>query len=248
MLDHLSGGRFQLGVGRGISPIENDFYGVEVPKSQAIYLEAYAVIMQALTAPVLDHAGEFFRFRQVPMQLRPLQQPHPPVWYGLSNPEGAPWAAKNRVNTVSLAPAKMVRASTDRYRADWAALGRDPASMPRVGLGRHIVIADSDAEALAIARRAYTLWHGSFHYLWNHHNRTGVRPTYGLYPESFDELCARGQMLAGTAATVRAQLAAEIDTAGVNYMLLDIAWGDLSEAEVLRSLDRFARDVMPGFA
>lgn len=247
MLDHLSGGRLELGVGRGISPIENEFYGVDVPKAQAIYIEAFAVIMKALTEPMLRHEGEFFRFRDVPMLVQPVQKPHPPVWYGLSNPQAAPWAAQNGVNTVSLGPAANVRAATDRYRSEWAALGRAAAALPLIGLGRHVVIADTDAEAEAIARRSYQLWHGSFHYLWNHHNRTGVRPTYGLYPESYDELFARGQAMVGSPATVRAMLKDQVAEAGVNYVLLDIAWGDLTEYEVLRSVDLFARHVMPAF-
>jgi alkanesulfonate monooxygenase SsuD/methylene tetrahydromethanopterin reductase-like flavin-dependent oxidoreductase (luciferase family) len=48
MLDHLSGGRLELGVGRGISPIEVGYFGVDVAQSQAIYLESFEVLMKAL--------------------------------------------------------------------------------------------------------------------------------------------------------------------------------------------------------
>ena len=120
--------------------------------------------------------------------------------------------------------------------------------MPLMGLGRHVVIAETDAEAMAVAKRAYRLWHQSFHYLWEHHNRIGVKPTYGLYPESLDELIARGQAAIGTPAKVRAMLEQQVSEAGANYLLLDIAFGDLTHAEILRSAELFGRHVMPGFA
>ena len=247
MLDHLSEGRFQLGIGRGISPIENLFYGVDPKLSQARYLETYQVLMKALTSKTLSHHGEFHRFDDVPMKMTPSQRPHPPLWYGVANPESVGWVAANKVNTVSLGPAAPVRAITDRYRAEWARLGNDPSAQPLMGLGRHVVIAETDAEALTIAKRAYRLWHASFHYLWDHHNRIGVRPTYGLYPESLDELIARGQAAVGSPATVRAMLQKQTAEAGVNYLLLDLAFGDLTQREVMRSVELFAKQVMPGF-
>src|SRR6185312_2941526 len=79
MLDQMSGGRFELGVGRGISPYEVGYYGVDPAKAQALYIEALAVILAGLKARTLDHAGEFFRFKDVPIVLEPVQRPHPPL-------------------------------------------------------------------------------------------------------------------------------------------------------------------------
>src|SRR5579863_1450284 len=134
MLDQMSGGRFELGVGRGISPYEVGYYGVDPAKAQAIYVEALAIILQGLSAKTLTFAGEFFRFRDVPIEIMPVQRPRPPLWYGLARPEGLPWVVENKVNIVCSGPAGLVREITDRYRRDWAALGRPATELPLMGM------------------------------------------------------------------------------------------------------------------
>jgi alkanesulfonate monooxygenase SsuD/methylene tetrahydromethanopterin reductase-like flavin-dependent oxidoreductase (luciferase family) len=242
MLDHLSGGRFQLGVGRGVSPIEMGYYGVDIAQAQKMYMEAYAVIMQALTAQTLTHEGEFYRFHDVPITLHPLQRPHPPLWYGLGNPDGVEWCAEQALNVVSLALPPIVRKVTDGYRAAWSTAGRAAAELPRMGMLRHIVIADSDAAAYAIGKRAYAHWHASFWHLWV---KNGVKPRFASYPEDFDALLESGQAIVGSPGAVRERLAAQIDATGVNYVLLDLAFGDLTLAESLRSLELFLEGVRP---
>ena len=244
MLDHLSGGRLELGIGRGVSPIEVGYYGVDPAEGQARYMEAYAVLMQGLTHKTLSHQGRFFTFRDVPIEIAPLQKPHPPLWYGTSNAEGAAWAAKNAINGVANGPVAYVRGITDRYRAGWAAAGRDPAHLPLIGMSRHIVVAESDREATEIARRGYAHWHASFMHLWRKHNATPVNLA-ALYPEDFEESQRLGFGVAGTPATVRDYLAPQIEDAGINYLVCRFAFGDLALAETLQSLDLFAREVMP---
>ena len=124
MLDQISGGRLMLGVGRGISPIELRYYGIDPDAG------AGDVCRGAGGHPARhDQQGAELRGQvlplstKVPMELAPLQQPHPPLWYGLGRPDGVPWAAQNRVNIVGNLPGAAMRALTDRYRAEWAALG-----------------------------------------------------------------------------------------------------------------------------
>ena len=100
MLDQLSGGRLELGVGRGFSPFEIGFFGVKADESRERYLEAFQVLMRGLTSSSLTFEGRHFRYLDVPMVLQPVQRPHPPLWYGLTNVEGAPWAASLGVNVL----------------------------------------------------------------------------------------------------------------------------------------------------
>lgn len=242
MLDHLSQGRLQVGVGRGISPIEVGYYGVDPAKSQAMYIEAYAVMMKALTNDVLDHQGEYFNFHEVPMQLRPLQQPHPPIWYGVGNAEGADWCVANNVNAVVNGPIARVREITDRFRSQWSASGKAIADIPLIGTSRHIVVAETDNQAQAIAARGYARWYESFMYLWKRH---GASPQFAPFPAEFSQAQAMGLAIAGSPATVRELLAEQIERAGVNYVLSRFAFGDLSLAESSRSVELFAAEVMP---
>ena len=87
MLDQMSGGRFQFGVGKGISPIEVAYYGLDPAKLGKMFIEAFDVLMRGLQNRTLDFEGEFYRFKNVPLVLQPLQLPHPPLWYGVGTPE-----------------------------------------------------------------------------------------------------------------------------------------------------------------
>ena len=101
MLDQMSGGRFLLGVGRGISPIELRYFGIDPDTAPAMYAEALEVILRGMTNKELSFEGKYYRYANVPMELTPLQQPHPPLWYGIGRPDGVPWAAERRVNVVA---------------------------------------------------------------------------------------------------------------------------------------------------
>src|SRR4029453_4376590 len=158
----LSGGRPQPGFGRGAAPIELEYYGVDPQDAQEIYAEAVELVLEGLTHKVLDFKGRRFSFSGVPMEIEPLQKPHPPIWYGVHAPESAERAARRNLNVVSLDPPNETRLSIDRYRTIWGQVhGRGPV-LPKLGLGRFIVVAPSDGIALALARRTYLVGHASF--------------------------------------------------------------------------------------
>lgn len=245
-LDQLSGGRLELGVGRGVSPLEIAAFGVDPQQSQAMYLEAYQVLMQALTSRSVAFKGEHYEFRNSPMILEPVQKPHPPLWYGVFSPQSAEWAVKNGVNVVTNIPSAAVRAITDYYRSEWKTLGNDPARVPLMGMNRHVVIAETDREAMETGRLAYRRWFENFSHLWR--QRGVPLPKNISYSEDFDGIVANGQAIAGSPTTVRDAIARQAAEAGVNYVLMRIAFGDMSLAESMRSVDLFARHVMPELA
>lgn len=246
MLDQMSGGRLELGVGRGVSPFETRAYGLDFAQTGDIYHEAFQLILQGLATDELTFEGKHYRFHNVPMILRPVQRPHPPLWYGTTIPESADWPAANDVNIVTIALRPTVRVIADRYRAVRARLGKNPEASPLVGVARHVVVADTDRHALAIARRAYPRWRDSFRWLFARH---GAEPRIAaLYPATFDELMAIDNGVAGSPRTVRDFIAAEIAATGSNYLLSWLAFGDMTLAESRRSLELLSREVMPTFA
>ncbi len=240
MLDQLSGGRLEIGFGRGSSPPELSYYGVDPQDAQEIYAEGLELVLQALSHNVLNFQGKRFSIRDVPMVIAPLQQPHPPVWYGARSPESAERAARRGFHIASLDPPDEIKATVARFRATWKQVrGGNP--LPKIGMGRIIVVAGSDGEALRIARRAYPVWHKSFTHLFRLHGIDQVHPR----PADFDAMVTRGQAIAGTSARVAAFLQQQIAQTGCNYVMGQFAFGDITPAECLRSIELFAGEVMP---
>ena len=240
MVDQLSGGRLEIGFGRGSSPTEVSFYGQDPAQAQDIYTEARALILQGLTQKRLTFEGKFFTFQDIPMELEPLQKPHPPMWYGVHSVEAAERAARQGLNMISLDAAKDTRSYNERYRRVWQEL-HGVAPTTKLGQSRFIVIAEDGGEALAAARRAYPIWHRHFYFLYS---IRGGKPTHPR-PDTFDKMTEIGHAIAGEPDAVLRFLQAQIDESAANYLVGQFAFGDLSLAESLRSVELFHRHVMP---
>jgi alkanesulfonate monooxygenase SsuD/methylene tetrahydromethanopterin reductase-like flavin-dependent oxidoreductase (luciferase family) len=242
MLDQLSNGRLDVGIGRGASAHELGYFGVDPDQASAMYVEAYAVIRQALALPEVNFRGKHYTFENVPIEIKPAQLPHPPFWYAVPVPEGAAWPAQNGINVVCGGPVPKVREITDRYRVEWAAAGHSPDDIPLLGINRFVVAADTDREAMALGRRAWSLFYASFMKLWKKH---GTQPRYARIPDNFDAMVENGGAIAGSPGSLRDQVRNMADAAGASYFITQFSFGDLSQEEVLHSAGIFAREVLP---
>jgi alkanesulfonate monooxygenase SsuD/methylene tetrahydromethanopterin reductase-like flavin-dependent oxidoreductase (luciferase family) len=228
-------------VGRGVSPIELGFHGLDMAEQRERFEEALEVLLKGLSSDRLDHAGAFYRFDNVPMVLRPVQRPHPPLWYGAGSPDSIRWCARNEVNMVTLALGDRARQAMELYRSEWAGASE---AMPLIGVSRHIVVADSDAEAQALARPAYARWRRNMAHLWE--ERGDGFPLAAHLPEEWDAAEAMGHGRAGSPQTVRAFVEREAER-GITYFVAALAFGDLRLPAVTRSAELFAAEVMPAF-
>ena len=219
-------------------------HGIDPDEAQARYFEAFIVLRQALAGRV-DFEGKFYTFRNVPMEIAPVQRPHPPFWYGVGNPEGMKWAADNRINVVCNGPTSLVKAVMERYRSAWNAAGNGADALPFIAMNRFVVVSDTDKRAHEIGKRAYRLWHTKFFHLWN---SRGSKPTYATYPDTFEELIQIGYAAIGNPKTVRAILCRQLDEAGNNYFVARFAFGDMTLDETKRSVRLFANEVMPSLS
>jgi alkanesulfonate monooxygenase SsuD/methylene tetrahydromethanopterin reductase-like flavin-dependent oxidoreductase (luciferase family) len=157
MLDHLSGGRLEIGVGRG-GVMEAYFWGQEAdPETNyARYLETLAILREGLSHDHLTYAGRFHSFEQLPMYLRPLQQPYPPLWY-MRNPVTA---AMEGMHTIIVGSLDGLASAVPRYRAAWEEhQGSGTLTVqgqePMIGLVVHLVVAETNEEAMAAAKPAW---------------------------------------------------------------------------------------------
>lgn len=241
MLDHLSRGRLEIGFGRGSSPFEVAYYGEDPGRAQQAYAESLDVILAALTNEVFRYEGAFGTSKDIPTQIEPLQRPHPPIWYGAHSPESAERAARKGLNVINNDIPTTTAACLGRFREVWRETQTGKPE-PKMGFVRFVVVAATDEEALAIARRAYPRWLHSFNWLFRRHGRG---PMLGERAPDFDTLMARGLGIAGSSQTIANCLSSQIAESGANYFVGQFAFGDLSLAEVTQSVDLFAADVMP---
>jgi len=246
MLDHLSGGRLTVGVGRGGALIEHQRFGVDPAQAPAMYQEAFAVLMRAFETDVLDFKGRFYNYKDYLVQAKPVQRPHPPIWYGAPNADAIAWAGPRSINVVSLGPAARARAISDRYRDEWKRLGRDGSALPGIGITRHIVVAETDEAARAIAAAAYPRWRDAIEFLWRRTNADFVLKD--IYPRDFAALERIGHGIAGSPATVRDYLVRLQEVTGVNSVLCQMVFGDMRFDDAARSIGLFGREIIPAFA
>jgi alkanesulfonate monooxygenase SsuD/methylene tetrahydromethanopterin reductase-like flavin-dependent oxidoreductase (luciferase family) len=249
MLDHLSGGRLELGVGRGVSPYELSYFGVDAASSRDIFNEALAVLVAGMTQERLTFEGEHYRYHDVPMELHPLQQPYPPLWYPTHNSDSVMYAARHGYHFVGLGPAAHVRQHLDMYWQTWEAHRHESGRLnghvaaPKVGILRQVCVADTEDEALAATRAAHGGWYRSITKLWHAHDDHSIDGLFAWEPAIQGET-----ILFGTPARVREQLARVLEVSGCNYVIGAFAWGTLPHEQALRSLRLFAEEVMPAFA
>jgi len=249
MLDQLSNGRLELGVGRGVSPYELGYFGVDPAATRGIFDETLAVLVSGMTERRLSFTGEHFQYRDVPMELQPFQQPYPPLWYPTNNPESVQYAAQQGFNFVSLGPAAAVRTLVDTYWQTWARHRHDAGrlnghvSAPKVGIVRQVVVAETDEEAVAATRTAHADWYRSITKLWHDHDDHSVD---GLF--AWETATQHETVIFGSPARVREQVAGLVEASGCNYVICSFAWGSLSHQQTLRSLELFATEVMPAIS
>ena len=157
MLDNLSGGRLDIGVGRG-GVMEAYFWGQEADSetNYARYVETLAIVREGLSHDQLTYAGHFHRFDHLPMYLRPLQQPYPPLWY-MRNPATA---AAEGMHTILVGSLDSLASAVTRYRAAWdehqgVGTRTVQGQEAMIGLVVHLVVADTDEAAIRIATPAW---------------------------------------------------------------------------------------------
>ncbi len=242
MLDQMSGGRLEIGFGRGASAIESAYFGNDHAEAEPIYREYLDIVLNGLATGRLHHRGEYMSFDDIPLLVAPYQKPHPPLWYGVHATDSAARAARMQSHIVSLDSAEETGTFARSYRAAWEEEHGADSTPGLVGLGMFVVVGETDSDALDAARRAYPVWHESFNYLFVRHD---TEPPRHQRPPTFDEMAGQGRAVAGNPDTVAAFLAERMAVAEANYLVGQMAFGDLTLEETTRSVELFAGHVMP---
>ena len=241
MLDHLTHGRLEIGTGRGVSGVELGFYNVSEQEAPALYGESVALLMAALTQDVVDYHGKYFNYTNVPIEMKPLQKPHPPLWYATNSPESAARVGRQNMNLGCLVASRDARSVIDAFRDSWnKEHGGKGLKLPKAGVARNLYVAESDIEARERGTFGNKGFYESLVYLWRKYQTTHF---------TLDEVLRSSEstLYTGTPATVRARIEEDLQLSGADYFMARFAYGDLTHEESLRSLKLFISEVMPHF-
>lgn len=246
MLDQLSRGRLELGVGRGVSPIESKILGLaSIDDSREKYRETLDIFFAACKTDALTWRGSHYHYDDAELHLKPYQKPYPPLWFPSSNRESIEFTARHGYHTAVLAPLKEVRPLFDQYREVWERhkndAGRHNAHVgnPYLGKTQHLVIAENEAEAKRIGEEAHSRWASRIHHLVHKVGRPEHHKTDPYAPDTVQPL------ITGTPRNVLEKLSEMLRLTSANYLLCVLSFGDLAPEHVMRSLELFRAEVMP---
>ena len=123
MLDHLSGGRLEIGTGIGV-PQELARLNISMDEARAISVEAADILDQALETGVVSYRGKHFNYDKLRLVPRPAQTPHPPKWTTIVSADSARKSARRRSKICTgFNPTEQINGLFDAYRAEAAACG-----------------------------------------------------------------------------------------------------------------------------
>lgn len=159
-IDRLSGGRLDVGVGLGGNPRVYPAYGLSAERRAARFAEGLRLMKRLWTEPRVTMAGDFYRVEDASMEPKPVQRPHPPIWFGGHHPHalrravelGDAFIGAGSVSTATFA------GEVTRLRAILGEHGRDPAAFP---VGKRVYVAVDRDRARAAKRLAE--WFGAFY-------------------------------------------------------------------------------------
>ena len=153
---------------------------------------------------------------------------------------------------VANGPTDYAKVNIDAYKEALAKRGGPAVPKPEfrggaaIGALRHIVVAETDAEARKIAKTNVDYHVNSLNWLRKMHAKTEAQ-VRGLVPRgvTFEEWEKDGMAIAGSPATVLAEIERQTDKLGINYLLTYLFFGTMTLDQAMRSLELMRTEVMP---
>lgn len=264
VLDHLTHGRLNVGVGKGSRRTEWRRAGLTPEHVNERFYEALEIIQGLWTSEPFSYHGKHYHLEEVRLRPSILQQPHPPLFTAVAHKASVVWAAQHHLGIAEhYTTTAEAKEHFSLYRQLQSASGQAGLSERHPRMFREIYVAPTDAQARAEAELA----------LWDHWRLLEDRLSYErpydghlleqpaqitdemfrqatanlpiVGPRTFDELAAGGLTIIGSPETVARCLLDQARELDLETFVGLFAFGRLTHAQVMRSLDLFAQEVMP---
>lgn len=246
-LDLLSGGRLDIGFGRGYQNYEFERFGLELESAKNRWDESLDIILNAFKGTPFSYDGKHYQVPDTVVYPQPRQTPHPPIWIVAQSPYALEAAVKRGFNVLTGG----FGVSVDHLAAfgkmfDDVVAKVNPPVKPRVGVQRAIYVAENDADARDAAEHARWNMRVTLS-LRNHYEQVEngkAVPIVGQSEPDLDDLIER-YLVIGSPDTCIRQIKRLQKDVGITHFNCSFWFGDMDQQRVLRSMERFARDVMP---
>lgn len=249
-LDQLSGGRLDIGFGRGYQNYEFERFGLDLDTARHRWDESLDIVLNAFKGKAFIYDGKHYQLPQTMVFPQPLQTPHPPIWIVAQSPYALEAAVGRGFNVLTGgfgvtvehlgAFGKMFEDVVTRL---------NPQQKPRVGVQRAIYVAESDADARDAAEHARWNMRVTLS-LRNHYEQVENGRAIPITPQSepdIDDLLER-YIIVGSPDTCIRQIKRLQSLMGITHFNCSFWFGDMEQKRVLRSMERFASEVMPALA
>jgi len=251
MLDIMTGGRLNIGLGRGV-PKDDMKHRLDRETAQARFDEGIEILLRAWTGETFSYAGKAWGYEEISCRPQPLQKPHPPIYYGATSPDSPAMVARRGWNlALSRQPLANCTKAIEKYRAELANLAsthKGDAIMVR-----DIYVADTDEQAWREAvPEIMRFWQLATDNYWrgdtvSDADLTRFTERYAYYPGglTIKRLDEWGTSLIGSPETVIKKARAMLATAKPDSLVGMFQFGGLKHEQVMHSLKLFGTKVMP---
>jgi alkanesulfonate monooxygenase SsuD/methylene tetrahydromethanopterin reductase-like flavin-dependent oxidoreductase (luciferase family) len=239
-LDVICEGRFVFGVGLGYREEEYEAFGVQGKERVPRFLESLEVIKRLWAEDEVTHHGRFYHLTRARLGLRPVQKPHPPIWFAANNDAAVERAARMADTWVINPHAKLsiLQQQMTLYRKALGEAGRPvPAELPII---KELYVAPDRRTAIAECRpfleakyKAYEAW-----------GQDKALPAGDHFAGAFEEL-VRDRFVIGDPDDCVRELGRYVDALGVTDFIFRIQWPGMEQAKVLRTIALLAERVLP---
>ena len=254
MLDAISHGRAEIGFARAFLPHEFARFGISLDESRERFDEGLEIIRRLLTEERVTFNGRFHHFPETTSLPRPTQRPHPPFWIAAIGTE-ASFVNAGRlgygVMAIPILHAEMKRLIAC-YRDAWRAAGHPGNG--NVMIAFHMFCHEDGTTAATIARGPLNRYLKSLVDAasdWTTGTESKDYANYGkmiekLRADTFESNVASGSAFVGTPAEIVAQITAYREAVGdFESSSLQVNFNNIALADAKRSIELFAREVMP---
>ncbi len=252
ILDILSGGRLNVGLGRGV-PKDDMKHRLDRDTAQARFEEGIEILKLAWSGETFSYSGKAWAYEEISCRPQPLQKPHPPIYYGATAPDSAAMVARRGWNlALSRQPIANCARAISSYRSERAQLDNLPGRGDAI-MVRDIYVADSDEQAWREAGPELTrFWQLAKDNFWrgdsiSTDDLAKLTDRYVYFPGglTLKRMEEWGTSLIGSPDTVIRKTRELLAIAKPDSLVGMFSFGGLRHEQVMHSLDLFGTKVIP---